>query len=529
MEQYRGMLKSVPYPSGEVETLSGNCVLPKEIGICLGDFDADAVTAFLERCGVDGNGGMFLTLAKNQTLPKEGYVLEIKESGIAVEAACEQGVIWALTTVANLLDHGKLPCCRIEDAPKYAHRGISLDCARHFFPAEEVKRIINTMSLAKLNVLHWHLADDQGWRIESKKFPRLQEVSKEYFTQDEIREVVRYAALRGVEVIPEIDLPGHTSGILAAYPEYSCSGQEVNLATCGGIYPVILCAGQEKTIPFLKELLEEIAGLFPGPRFHIGGDEAPKSEWKKCPHCQARMQELGITNYEDLQADFSRRVNDILKALGKQAICWNETLRANTPPEDIQVQYWTLQYRDSMEAFADTGGKWIYSDMFELYLDYPHSMTSLKKLYTTQPHLGKRSVTDKDGLIGLEGCLWAEHITERVRLENLLFPRAFALGEICWCGAKKYEAFLTRLEAQLASPLYGGIHITEENWWDPKGSARRKEAIGFFTAINSGMSDDVREQTVESAAPNREFAQSFMNKFFKPLDMPFLLAAMFKK
>ncbi len=385
------------------------------------------------------------------------------------------------------------------------------------------------MSLAKLNVLHWHLSDDQGWRIESRKFPRLQEVSGAYFTQDEIRDVVQYAALRGVEIIPEIDLPGHTSGILAAYPEYSCSGEHVKLAACGGIYPVILCAGQEKTFRFLKELLEETADLFPGPRFHIGGDEAPKSEWGKCPHCKARMRELGITGYEDLQADFSRRVSDILKSLGKQTICWNETLRAKTPPEDIQVQYWTLQYRDAMEDFASKGGKWIYSDMFELYLDYPHSMTSLKKLYHTNPHLGKRTVTDKDGLIGMEGCLWTEHIEEPGRLENLLFPRAFALGEICWCGARNYEELLTRLDAQLGGPLYQGIHITEKDWWDPKGAARRKEAVSFFTAINSGMSDDVREQTVESAAPNREFAQSFMNKLFHPLDMPFLLTAMRKK
>ncbi len=523
------MLKLVPYPSAKAETQSGYCILPKKIGIGMDSFPVDAVAAFLDRCGITDSGDLFLTLRRNKELSQEGYILEITQTGITVEASNEQGVIWALTTVANLLNDGKLPCCQIEDAPKYPHRGISLDCARHFFPAEEVKRIINTMSLAKLNVLHWHLADDQGWRIESKKFPKLQEVSKDYFTQDEIRDVVQYAALRGVEVIPEIDLPGHTSGILAAYPEYSCSGKDVNLATCGGIYPVILCAGQDKTFAFLKELLTEIAGLFPAKRFHIGGDEAPKSEWKKCPHCQARMQKLDITSYEDLQADFSRRVCQILKKLGKEAICWNETLRANTPPEDVQIQYWTLQYRDSMEKFADNGGKWIYSDMFELYLDYPHSMTSLKKLYNTKLHLGKRPVTGKDGLLGLEGCLWSEHITEHSRLENLLFPRAFALGEICWCGAQNYDEFLIRLDAQLGSALYQDVHITEKNWWDPKGSARRKEAIGFFTTINSGMSDDVREQTVESAAPNREFAQSFMNKFFEPLDIPFLLAAMTKK
>ncbi len=392
-----------------------------------------------------------------------------------------------------------------------------------------IKQIIDKMSLTKLNVLHWHLSDDQGFRIESKKFPKLQEVSKEYYTQDEIRDICEYAKLRAVEIIPELDMPGHTSAILSAYPQYSCFEKEVKLASSGGIYPVILCAGKEETMQFLEELLSEVAELFPGERIHVGGDEAPKSEWKKCPHCQARMTALGISNPEDLQADFTKRVCAIIQKKGKQAICWNETVRSEHYPENIQVQYWTLQHRDSMEQYVNKGGKWIYSDMFELYLDYPYSMPSLKKIYELQPHLGKRKVGIQDGLLGIECCIWSEHIAEHTRLEELLFPRVFANAELSWSGSRDYMEFVRRLEAQLTKPLFQGVNYTPQSWWTPKGSKRRKEAIAYFTKMNAGMSAEVREQTVESAAPNQEFAQSFMNKFFEPLDIPFLLISMLKK
>lgn len=524
------MLNLVPFPSGKVTRKVGQLILPKTIQVDYNGFSEFCTAAFLERiCAKNGATDVFLHLIKNSMLPHEAYALAISEDGIKIEAAGEQGVIWALTTVLNLADKGKVPCCRIEDSPRYPHRGVHLDCARHFFPAEEVMRVIEAISLAKLNVLHWHLSDDQGWRIESKRFPMLTKTSKDFFTQEEIKEICKYAQKRGVEIIPEIDMPGHTSALLAAYPDLSCSGKQVTLARCGGIYPVILCAGSNDVISFLSELLEELCTIFPDPRFHIGGDEAPKSEWKKCPKCTQRMKELGIVDYEDLQADFSQRVSNIVRKYGKQPICWNETLRASAPPEDIQIQYWTLQHRSSMEAFTHRGGKWIYSDMFELYFDYPHSMTSLKKVYHITPHLGKVEKTFKDGVLGMESCLWAEHIQDGDRLESLLFPRIFALAEITWCEQRDYNEFVTRLEAQLKNSVYGKYSITPRSWWDPKGAARRKEAIAYFTTVNSGMSADVRAQTVESAAPNREFAQSFMNKFFEPLDIPFLLISMLKK
>ena len=294
----------------------------------------------------------WLRLVRDETLPAEGYRFRAEKDGVTVSAAAELGVVWALTTLAELAEapEGLAPC-EIEDAPRYGHRGLSLDCSRHFFPAEEVKKIIEQLARVKMNVLHWHLVDDQGWRIESHRFPLLHETSGAYYTQEQIREIVEFARVRGVEIIPEIDLPGHTTALLAAYPQYSCAGKPVELRQHGGIFDVILCAGKDETFAFLEELLGEICPLFPSPRFHIGGDEAPKTEWKKCPHCKARMESLGLTDYEDLQGWFTNRVTDILKKYGKRAICWNDTLEAKDPDTGNQVQFWTTQHEKPVPAF----------------------------------------------------------------------------------------------------------------------------------------------------------------------------------
>ncbi len=517
------MINLIPRINGSICAENSVCKLPECIGIAYNGFENWCTAAFLQRMGVDACVGDFLQLERDATLPQEHYQLNVTEKGIKIVAADEKGVIWALTTLAELARDGCVPFCTIEDGPKYRHRGLSLDCARHFFPAAEVKKIIEEISLTKLNVLKWHLTDDQGWRIESKRFPRLHEVSGQFYTQEEIRDVVEFARIRGVEIIPEIELPGHVSALLAAYPQYSCSGKEVKLATGGGIYPIVLCPGKDEVFAFLSELLEEVAGLFPGPRFHIGGDETPKGEWKKCPHCQARMEALGLTDYEDLQGWFAAQAGKILKKQGKTAICWNETLRNSTHPMDIQIQYWTLNHRISMEEFANAGGKWIYSDMFELYLDYPYAMTPLKKVYETQPHLGERDIGTMENLLGLEACIWAEHIRENEKLEQLLFPRIQAFAEVCWSGAGEYDDFLYRLKATMAGIHHRDISYKAEEGWNPQGHARQREAFGYMAGLRSGMSEEVREQTVEASAPSPEFGRAFMTKFFQPEDIPLLM------
>ena len=470
------MLNIIPYPSRTVKMNEGVCTLSKFIYVEENSFSESCMTAFLERTHIccKGKGEVALILKRDSSMENEAYRLEICPSSLHITSSTEQGAIWALTTVVNLLNENTLPCCLIEDVPSYSHRGVLLDCARHFFSIETIKRVVEGISLAKLNVLHWHLSDDQGWRIESKRFPKLHETSEKYFTQEEIRNLVEFARVRGVEVIPEIDMPGHTIGILAAYPAYSCSGKNVPLAACSGTYPVILCPGKEETYDFLETLLDEIIPLFPGPRFHIGGDEVSRIEWDKCPHCRKRMKDEDLSDSQQLQGWFTTRVKKILERHGKKAVCWNEILLAENAPTDAQIQYWTLQHRDAMESFIKRGVQWIYSDMFELYFDYPYSMSPLKKVYHVTPHLGKIDCSTEPGLLGMECCLWTEHITSGFELEQLLFPRAWAMAELCWSGHRNYTDFINRLRVTCKGTVEKTVHFAPEEKWEPHGKARQQ-------------------------------------------------------
>lgn len=410
---------------------------------------------------------------------------------------------------------------------KYSYRSLHLDCARHFFSVETVKKVIEGISYGNMNVLHWHLSDDHGWRIESKKYPKLHEVSGAYYTQEEIREVVDYAKERGIEVIPEIDMPGHNLALLSAFPEYSCKGKPVTPAKARGVYRTILCAGQQRTLDFIEELLEEIIPLFDSKYFHIGGDEAPKDEWKTCPHCNAKMKELGLTSYEDLQGHFTAQVCKILRKYGKTPICWNDALLAANIPEDVVIQYWTIDYAKEMLPFIEKQGKWIYSDMFELYLDYPHSMIPLKKVYEFEPHLYKYDVPGKNNnLIGFEACCWTEHIETEQDLCEHIFPRVYALADrLEYSEEKDYEAFKIRLREKIKRLEETQIPYTPEEGWDPNGKERRRDAVAFYLNMGAGVDEEEKAKQAASAAPKPEFVLHFLKEFFKPQDLFLLIKA----
>lgn len=413
---------------------------------------------------------------------------------------------------------------------KYNYRSLHIDCARHFFSVESVKKVIEGISYGNLNVLHWHLTDDHAWRIESKKFPQLHESSGQYYTQEEIREIIDYAKERGIDVIPEIDMPGHNLALLSVFPEYSCKGETVTPAKARGVYKTILCAGKDETYAFVEELLEEMIPLFDSKYFHIGGDEAPKDEWKECPHCNGKMKELGITSYEDLQGYFSSRVCDVLKKHGKTPIVWNDALLANNLPEDVVVQYWTIDYAKEMSNFVDKGGKWIYSDMFELYLDYPHSMIPLEKVYEFEPHLYKYDIPRTDGLIGFEACTWTEHIDNEKDLCEHIFPRVYAMAERANGEAHTdYESFKTRVKEKVKLLDEAGIPYTKEEWWDPKGNARREDAIEFYFNMGADVDEEEAKKQAASAAPKLEFVLHFIKEFYKISDVPKFLKALIAK
>jgi hexosaminidase len=386
----------------------------------------------------------------------------------------------------------------------------------------EVKRIIEQMSLVKMNTLHWHLTDDQGWRIEIKRYPRLT-YGNDYFTQDEIRDLVVYAATRGIEVIPEIEMPGHITGLLAAYPEYSCSGKERQLAKSGGIYPVILCGGSEKTYDLLVDLFDEICPLFPGSRFHIGGDEAPKKEWQKCPCCQQRIKENGLTNETELQGYLSNRVVEILAKHGKTAICWNDSLEAANLNQNVSIQFWSIQYAESFAPFVKNGGKFIYSDMFTYYLDYPHAMSSLRRIYCEPQIIVETDYSDHPAMLGIEACLWSEHIKDERGLEEHLFPRLYAVAEIAWSKNRDYDDFKMRLQKFLDKYHPGDMGYVPVEGWEPQGQIRQQEAIAYWGMLMSSMPEEVRKETMEAAAPSKLFQQRFAQSFFQPEDLPLFM------
>ena len=398
---------------------------------------------------------------------------------------------------------------------KYDFRSLHLDCARHFFSVETVKKVIEGISYGNLNVLHWHLTDDHAWRIESKKFPQLHESSGQYYTQEQIREIIDFAKERGIEVIPEIDMPGHNLALLSVFPEYSCKGEPVTPAKARGVYKTILCAGKEDTYSFVEQLLDEMIPLFDSQYFHIGGDEAPKDEWKECPHCNAKLKELGLTSYEDLQGYFTSRVCEVLKKHGKTPIVWNDALLANNLPEDIVVQYWTIDHAKAMVPFVANGGKWIYSDMFELYLDYPYSMIPLKKVYEFQPHLYNYEIPKMDGLIGFEACTWTEHIDNEQKLCEHIFPRVYALAERANGEAHTdYESFRARVREKIKLLEQAGIPYTKEENWDPKGLSAKKDAVRFYLNMGVDVDEEEKEKQAASVAPKLEFVLHFIKEFY---------------
>jgi len=481
-------MELLPLPNGRAEFTGETLSLPRELSVDRADFAPAPLEVFAQRIGIalTAAGTPLLRLYRNKDFPAEAYRLRVTRArGIQIETATEQGLNWALVTLYSLIDGGIIPCCDIIDQPKYKYRGILLDCVRHFFPVETVKAFIDALSMVKINKLHWMLTNDQGWRIESKRFPQLHENNApEYYTQDEIRDVVVFAAARGVEIVPEVDLPGHTTSILSVWPELGCAGKKVRLGDAPGIYSVILCPGKEPVFDLLIPLLEEVAALFPSPLFHLGGDEAPKSEWKACPDCQQRMKEQGLGSEEELQGWFTARLVEHLRTLGKRPICWNESLLSThlqqEAPELI-AQYWAEMHTEGpTRRFWEAGGAVIFSDYLRVYLDQPHGSNPLKTVYSYAPGLPYFTPKQPLPALGMEACVWTEYIATPEKLAQMTFPRAYALAEAAWTepARKDYADFRRRLDAFLAR--FPGMGFTPPELCDPRGLDRYRERAKFM-------------------------------------------------
>lgn len=404
--------------------------------------------------------GPVLEFEQDEHLSEEGYVLEIQPEKISIKSKTEAGKYYGAQTLFALIEEqgSVLECVKISDEPKYGYRGFMIDVSRHFFPVEEIKKIVDQCAKYKLNKFHWHLSDDQGFRIESKKFPELNQtgavrkeedgtITKGFYTQEEIKEIVAYAADRQIEIIPEIDMPGHTTAIISAYPYLSCSGEDTEVKNKGGVYTQILCAGKEETMRFVYELLDEVVSLFPGRYFHIGGDEAPKEEWVKCEHCQKLIRSENLYDEEELQAYFTKKLSDYLALKGKTAIGWNEIL-ASGKAEHMIAQYWMESGQGYSYDTLKKGQKFIFSNTNAFYMDYPYSMVTLKGTYMYEPNMQGKTDIPKEQTLGLEAPVWTEYIATSEKLEKQIFPRIQALAENAWSCEKDYDDFLRRVKIQ---------------------------------------------------------------------------------
>ena len=421
----------------------------------------------------DGEKAIVVTVS--DALSDEAYRLRVAPDGVIITASGEKGYAFALATLFQLLAQGQgtVPACAIEDSPRYCYRGMMLDVGRHFYPAEEVKKIIEQCALLKMNAFHWHLSEDQGFRIESKRFPKLNEVGSwrklspqdpmveaglaeplsvygGYYTQEEIRDVVAFAAARQIEVIPEIDLPGHCSAILAAYPEYTCSGATLKVKNTYGVHERIFCAGKDETYSFLEALLDEVMALFPSRRIHLGGDEAPKTVWHDCPLCSARLKRQGLKDYEELQAYFTSRLIAHVKAQGKTPIVWNESAASGMLDKEAVVQYWTEMApgESYMAPEIAKGRRMILSDGDSLYCSNTYAEMPMKSTLIYSPNV-KGTPVPEALVEGVEAPMWTEWTATSEDVEKMIWPRLMAVAELGWTKEKDPADFLSRAKTWL--------------------------------------------------------------------------------
>ncbi len=446
------------------------------------------------RSGRKGGKDIFLSLESAPGRSPESYTLMVSSSGVAIRASGKAGLFYGTQTLLQLLPpqvlsnrpepHMKwtVPAVRIEDQPRFPWRGFMLDVSRHFFTKDEVRHVLDLMALHKLNMLQLHLVDGVGWRVEIKKYPRLTEVGAwrkgigwgldpksstayredgwygGYYTQQDVRELVAYAADRHITIVPEIEMPGHCRSAMAAYPEFSCSGQPNNTEPDGTIVPGVYCPGKEQTFRFLEDVLGEIVELFPGKYVHIGGDEVRTTFWEQCPLCQARMKSEGLKNPHELQSYLIGRIERFLASKDRTLVGWSEIAKGGLA-ENAVVMDWI---GGGLEA-ASAGHDVVMSPQKHCYLDYYQSTNRaaeppafdaclpLEAAYGFEPIPPSLPVERRSHILGLQGNLWTEHVASMKHAEYMMFPRLSALAEVGWSPEKSrdYAAFLKRLKAHL--------------------------------------------------------------------------------
>jgi len=415
-----------------------------------------------------------------KSLKPSHYRLKISNTGILVEGGDQAAIFYGIQTLLSHYDrdkHGFQPV-EIEDWPSYSWRGMHLDCSRHFFSIEEVKRYIDFMAMYKMNVFHWHLTDDQGWRAEIKAYPALtskgawrketligrpssnMEFDKKpyggFYTQDQMKEVVAYAAKRHITVVPEIEMPGHALAALSAYPELSCTGGPFEVGTYWGVFDDVFCAGNEQTFQVLTQILDEIVSIFPSSYIHIGGDECPKTRWKSCSKCQLRMTQEGLKDEHELQSYFIKRIEKHLNQKGRRVIGWDEILEGGLAP-NAAVMSW--RGTEGGIAASKAGHYVVMSPGSPCYFDHYQfenkeaqplaigGYNPLNKVYAFVPTPSSLNDTEAKYILGAQGNVWTEYMQSFEHVSYMAMPRMAALAEALWTPGeqKDYASFLKRL------------------------------------------------------------------------------------
>jgi hexosaminidase len=434
-------------------------------------------------------------LDKKQIANDESYTVSVKPKQITIAASSAQGLFYGLQTLRQLFPAAiesenstptawTIPCVHIEDAPRYAYRGMHLDVSRHFFDKKFIMKYIDMMAMYKYNTFHWHLTDDQGWRIEIKKYPLLTKTSAfrtecngditgGFYTQEDVKEVVAYAAERFVTVIPEIEMPGHAVAVLAAYPELSCSGGPFTVANSWGIFHDVFCAGNDQTFEFLENVMEEIVPLFPSKYIHIGGDECKKTRWERCIKCQARMKTGNLADEHKLQSYFINRMEKFLQGKGKQIIGWDEILEGGVT-KTATIMSWR-GIKGGIEA-AKAGNFVVMTPGTHCYFDhyqgveaeeppaFPHNrFLPLQQVYTFDPTPKELNADEAKFILGGQANVWSEYMPTTAQVEYMAYPRALAMSECLWSKPenKNYEFFEQKVHGHYNRMERYGINFSK--------------------------------------------------------------------
>jgi hexosaminidase len=432
----------------------------------------------------EDNNYIIITKPEINTGNEEAYQLSINQNQIIFSAENAKGIFYAIQSFIQLLPLEKekqlrLPCININDAPRYQWRGMHLDCSRHFFTKDEVKKYIDYLALYKMNTFHWHLTDDQGWRIEIKRYPKLTEIGSKrketvigkpakdakydgipysgFYTQEDIKEVIAYATERHITVVPEIEMPGHSIAALAAYPQYACNAGPFEAMTTWGVSDDVYCAGKEETFVFIQDILSEVCELFPSKYIHIGGDECVKERWKTCPRCQERIIAENLKDVNQLQSYFITRIEKFVNAKGRQIIGWDEILEGGLAP-NAAVMSWRgtqggIEAAKQKHNVVMTPGKPCYFDHYQSKDKTKEPLAiggynPLDSVYAYNPTPKALSTEEAKYIMGAQANVWTEYITNFSSVEYMSMPRMAALSEVLWTMPenKNYKNFTLRLK-----------------------------------------------------------------------------------